>query len=213
MAGVRTIVSVDPRIVAALGAQLRARYPGARRVGWKIALGIAEIEELIGPAPVIGNLTSATQLEDGATYRGGGPLHADAEVVIEAGTGGLGVGLELVDLTRPPGGAEAIVAANVLHRAFVLGASRPGAVPGEGALIVNGEVRARAPAVVDVDGTLRAVARWLAAVGEELRPGDRVFAGSVVQVPVAPGDRVAAAISGLGRVEVAVADERGVSCS
>jgi hypothetical protein len=59
---------VNPRVVAALRAQLRTRDPGARRVGWKIARGIAEVEELIGAEPVIGNLTSATQLESGATY-------------------------------------------------------------------------------------------------------------------------------------------------
>jgi 2-keto-4-pentenoate hydratase len=195
---------VHPRIVAALRAQLDARDPTAGRVGWKIALGIGEIEELIGQEPAIGNLTSATQLEDGETYRGGGPLHADAEVVIEVG-GGLGVGLELVDLTRARGAMEAVVAANVLHRAFVLGPSCAGVAPGEGALIVNGEVRAVAPAVVDVERTLHTVARWLDAVGEELRSGDRVFAGSVVQVPLAPGDRVVAEIAGLGRVSAVVA--------
>jgi len=196
---------VHPRIVAALRAQLRARDPGARRVGWKIALGIGEVEELIGTEPVIGNLTGATELGDGGTYAGGGPLHADCEVVIEVGTGRLGVGLELVDLTRPPGGVEAIVAANVLHRAFAAGRMRAEAEPGEGALIVNGAVRARAPAAVDAEATVSAVARWLEALGEDLLPDDRVFAGSVVQVPVAPGDRVAAVIDGLGRVEVVIA--------
>jgi hypothetical protein len=90
---------VHPRIVAALRDQLRARDPAAGRVGWKIALGIPEVEELIGSEPVIGSLTTASRLEDGGTYRGCGPLHADAEVVIEAGTGDLAVGLELVDLT------------------------------------------------------------------------------------------------------------------
>jgi 2-keto-4-pentenoate hydratase len=32
-----------------------------------------------------------------------------------------------------------------------------------------------------------------------------VFAGSIVQVPLAPGDRVTAAIDGLGRVSAVVA--------
>jgi 2-keto-4-pentenoate hydratase len=191
---------VHPRLVAALRAQLDARDRGARRVGWKIALGIPEVEALIGAEPVIGTLTTATRLEDGAAYHGPGPLHADCEVVIEAGTGALAVGLELVDLTRPPGGVEAIVAANVLHRAFVVGPFVEGVRPGEGALVVDGSVRARAPAEVDVDGTLRAVARWLHAVGERLEAGDLVFAGSVVQVPLDAGDRVAAQIDGLGRV-------------
>jgi hypothetical protein len=185
---------VHPRIVAALRAQLAARDPVARRVGWKIALGLAEVEELIGTEPVIGNLTTATQLEDGAIYRGPGPLHADCEVVIEAGTRALAAGLEIVDLTRPQ------IEANVTHRAFVCGPALHDRVPGEGALIVGGEVRARAPAVVDVERTLGAVSRWLEAVGEELRPSDLVFAGSVVQVPLSPGDRVVASIDGLGRV-------------
>ena len=193
------------RIVTALRAQLRARDPDARRVGWKIALGIGEVEALIGSAPVIGNLTGATQLSDGAVYGGGGPLHADCEVVIEAGTGRLAVGLELVDLPPGEGAADAVVAANVLHRAFAVGPMSADVEPGEGALIVNGEERARAAAAVDVDATVGAVARWLAALGEELLPADLLFAGSVVQVPLAPGDRVAAAVDGLGRVEAIVA--------
>jgi hypothetical protein len=173
------VTAVHPRIVAALRAQLRARDPDARRVGWKIALGIAEVEELIGDEPVIRNLTSATQLAPGATYDGGGPLHADAEVVVEVGPGGdvagLGVGLELVDLRRPAGGMEAMIAGNVTHRAFVLGPSLRDAKPGHGALIVDGEVRARAPAVVDPAATVR-------------------------------GERVAAEIDGLGRVDAVIAD-------
>jgi hypothetical protein len=72
MDGVPTITCVHPRIVAALPRQLRARDPDARRVGWKIADGLGEVEELIGPEPVIGNLTSATHLPAGAVYRGGG---------------------------------------------------------------------------------------------------------------------------------------------
>jgi 2-keto-4-pentenoate hydratase len=196
---------MHPRIVAALRRQLRARDPGARRIGWKIALGIGEVEELIGAEPVIGNLTSATQLSDGAVYRGDGPLHADCEVVIEAGTGRLAVGLELVDLTRGAGEVETVVAANVLHRAFVVGPMRADVEPGKGSLVVNGSERARAAAAVDVDATIGAVARWLAVVGEQLQPGDLLFAGSVVQVPLAAGDRVAAAIEGLGRVEARVA--------
>ena len=56
-----------------------------------------------------------------------------------------------------------------------------------------------------MDATLGAVARRLAAVGEELLPGDLLFAGSVVQVALAAGDRVVAEIDGLGRVSAVVA--------
>ena len=78
----------DPRLVAALTAQLGlwrvALAEGADRVGWKLGMGEGE---RIGPGPVIGHLTSATQLEPGATYRARGAvdLRADAEVAIRLG--------------------------------------------------------------------------------------------------------------------------------
>jgi hypothetical protein len=119
------MTAIHPRIVAATKAQLAAR-PNAERRGFKAAFGIAEIEELIGSAPVVGHLTTAT--EDMAAPA----THADVE-------------------------------SNVMHRAFALGPT--GALPGEARLIVNGEVRASAPAsavepgdhvVAEIDGLGRA---------------------------------------------------------
>jgi hypothetical protein len=43
---------------------------GAGRVGWKVALGIAEVEEPIGSEPAIDHLTTATLLQPGGVYRG-----------------------------------------------------------------------------------------------------------------------------------------------
>jgi 2-keto-4-pentenoate hydratase len=48
------------------------------------------------------------------------------------------------------------------------------------------------------------VAALLGRVGERLRAGDLLITGSVVQVPLAAGDEVAAEIDGLGRVSLAV---------
>jgi hypothetical protein len=65
----------DPRerVPRALQAQLRARRAeldsAAARVGWKVDLHIAEVEEVMGPEPVFGYLTSATCLEPGGTFR------------------------------------------------------------------------------------------------------------------------------------------------
>ena len=56
----------------------------------------------------------------------------------------------------------------------------------------------------DVAARVAAAARVLAAVGEWLQPGDRLITGSVVQVPVRPGDRVTADLGSLGRVELTV---------
>jgi 2-keto-4-pentenoate hydratase len=207
---------IDPRLEAALAAQLddwrAALRAGAERVGWKLGMGD---RERIG-GPVIGHLTSASRLAPGATYaRHGGALHADAEVALAIGSdvapdaseeaaraaiAGYGAALELVDLAEPPVEAEAIVAENVWHRAFVL-AGGVEALPWEGVdgrLIVNGEVRASAAAPTDFADRVLVVARLLGAMGERLQAGDRIITGSVVQVPIAPGDEVVADLGALG---------------
>jgi 2-keto-4-pentenoate hydratase len=212
-----TASEVPPRLVAALRAQLARRPSGARRVGWKIGADIAEVEEVTGGGPAIGSLTSATLLGDGDRYDArGAALHADTELVLVLGrdvgaeddvasaVAAVGVAVELVDLARPPGGLEGIVAANVFHRAFALGPAAPQRPYGDARSVVNGEVRAGAPARVDHEATVSIVARLLAAAGERLQRGDRILAGSLTQVAVRPGDTVAAEVDGIGRVAVTI---------
>jgi 2-oxo-3-hexenedioate decarboxylase len=207
----RCVAEVDTRVLAAVRAQLdgwRALLAGgAERVGWKASWEMPEVEALIGSEPVIGHLTTATQLEPGGTYRGGGvAVRAETEVVILAGVDGgvaaLGVGLEIVDVGVEPRALEESIAGNVLHRGFALGPVGP--LGDEATMTVNGEVRHRAPVTGDHAATLRSVARWLTAAGERLEPGDVVFAGSLNHVPVASGDHVEAAISGLGSVTATI---------
>jgi 2-keto-4-pentenoate hydratase len=213
---------IDPRLETALAAQLddwrAALRAGAERVGWKLGMGD---HERIG-GPVIGHLTSASRLASDATYVGDdAALHADAEVALAIGRdvapdagedaaraaiAGYGAALELVDLTEPPVGAEAVVAHNVWHRAFVLDGGVE-ALPWEGVegrLIVNGEVRASAPAPTDFADRVLVVARLLGAMGERLQAGDRIITGSVVQVPIAPGDDVVADLGALGSARAQV---------
>ncbi len=214
---------IHPRLAAALEAQLgrwrAARRAGAIHVGWKVGGDIAEIETVTGGQPGLGHLTSASQLADGARYDpGGAQLHADTELAVEVGRDvgpeldaadaaaavtGVCVALELVDLTRPPDDLEGIVGANVFHRAFVLGHARPPvAAGGVARSLVNGEVRASAPARVEIGDAVLTIARLLDAAGERLRRGDRILTGAITQVPVGPGESVAAEIDGVGRVAV-----------
>jgi 2-keto-4-pentenoate hydratase len=214
------VAGIDPRLARALTLQLRSwralLEAGHERVGWKLGMGD---RESIGGGPVVGHLTSATQLEPGATFRPDGvaALHADAEVALELGRdvergadretaqaaiAGYGVALELVDLGPTPGGAESIVAGNVFHRAFALGrmsATWPADAP-SGRLVVNGRSRGCAPAAEDYGELVRSVAELLGAVGERLREGDRLITGSIVQVALEPGDDVVAELGELGRV-------------
>jgi 2-keto-4-pentenoate hydratase len=213
------MAAVHPRIVDATRVQLEAWRAalagGATRVGWKVAFSIAEVEEVVGGEPTLGHITTATLLQPGGTFHGAAAvraLRAETELAVEVGaTGaiaGLAVALEIVDTGRPPGTLEAIVAANVYHRAVAFGATRPGvSVAGARArLRVGGAVRAIAAVTSDPEETVAATARLLAAVGEELRPGDRILAGSVCHVPVEPGDDVVAEIDGLGSVAATLAD-------
>jgi hypothetical protein len=199
------VSTVDPRLVSALRTQL-ARRGAAARVGWKVGRGDSE---RIGGSIAVGHLTAATVVDPGGTYRdGGNDLHADAEVALELGThrtiAGYRIALEIVDL-ETLANPEAIVEANIFHRAVAFGelsTRRPNHA--HSALTINGEVRDTAKVEEDFDQTLETVDRILAAVHEQLAPGDRIITGSIVQVPIESGDDVAAEIEGLGRVELAV---------
>jgi 2-keto-4-pentenoate hydratase len=219
------VSDVDARLVAALTAQLRqwrvTLAKGAERVGWKLGVGDAE---RIGAGPAIGHLTSATQLQPGSTYSAAGAvdLCADAEVALRLGTDvdpeadretagaaiqGFGAALELVDLgSPPPGDAERIVATNIWHRAFALGPldGPPPPKGAEGRLTVNGEARDSGPLPQDFTDLVQVAATLLGAVGERLQAGDRLITGSVVQVPVEPGDEVVADLGSLGRAAATV---------
>ena len=199
-------MDVDPRLRAALAVQLRDRH--GRRVGWKLGMGD---RERIGGGPVMGHLTAATQLPSGGTYRpeAGAQLHADAELAIEIGEAGeiagYGAALELCDLAQC-GDAIRIVETNVFHRAFALGGIRSTSLEpaASGRLLVDGEERAAAPIGDGHEERVRAVADMLAAVGERLLPGDVLITGSVVQVPVRPGDEVVADLGELGSARLLV---------
>jgi hypothetical protein len=199
---------VDPRLVAALERQLRRR--AGERVGWKLGIGD---RERIGGEIAVGHLTSATRLEPGGTYASvdGELLHADAEVAVEIGAdgriAGYGAALELVDLRSPPDTAEDVVAANVFHRAVAFAPTRPALPPEgvEGRLVVNAEIVAAGPSASDLADKVRAAGRILVSVGERLEVGDLIITGSIVQVPVVPGDDVGADLGPLGRVRLRIA--------
>jgi hypothetical protein len=201
------VSAVDPRLVAATREQLSRRPAGAARVGWKYGSGD---EEHIGGDHVVGHLTSATLLEDGGTYRGGGrKLQADVEVAVEVGgdlaPAAYGVALEICDIALD-GSVEEVVLDNDYHRAVAFGPLR--AEPPDGAtatLVVNGERRAAGPAPADLAARVAAVDRVLRAAGEGLQPGDRVITGYVVNTPIRSGDEIAAELGDAGRVSLRVA--------
>jgi hypothetical protein len=201
------VSDVDPRLVAALREQLARRPADAARVGWKYGSGA---EEHIGGDHVVGHITSATLLADGDTYRGGGTkLQADVEVAVEVGDdlapARYGVALEICDVALD-GSVEEIVLDNDHHRAVAFGSFETDLPAGpEGALVVNGERRASGHASDEIAERVAAVDRVLRAVGEELRPGDRVITGLIVNTLVGSGDEVVEELGELGRVRLTIA--------
>ena len=199
-------MSIDPRLTAAVREQLANRPHGAGRVGWKVGAGDAE---RIGDEPVaVGCLTSATLLEPGATYRGGGrELKADAEVAVEIAEDGdaSSVCRRARDLrlrgTAGTGGHRRREHLPPCRRVRPADLLRTGRARGRCQRRV---ARARRVAF-DPAARVAAVRRVLDVVGERLEPGDRVITGSVVQVPVARGDEVVAAAGGAGRVGLVIA--------
>jgi 2-keto-4-pentenoate hydratase len=218
------VEQIDPRLASALAIQLDGRQRtmrnGATRVGWKLGLGEGE---RIGRGPVVGHLTSATELQPGSAFRARSAvaLKADAEIGLELRTdvdpdsdrdaalkaiAGYGPALELVDLGAQGARPEDIVAANVYHRAFALGQlDRSWPVAGvDAALVINGERRASGAAKQDIADLVCSVAALLGFMGERLQAGDRLIMGSIVQLSVSPGDQVIAELGALGRVQLTI---------
>jgi 2-oxo-3-hexenedioate decarboxylase len=212
-----TAAPVHPRIAGATRRQLEtwraALDAGARRVGWKLAFGIEEVEALVGDDPAIGHITSRTVLPPGGTFTGAAAVRrlvAETELAVAAGddatVAGLAVALEVVDTARPPDGLEPILADNAYHRAVAFGPVRACTVAGAHARLRVGHEVAEVRCVTsDPAAVLAAASRLLLAAGERLCPGDLVLAGSACHVPVAPGDTVTAEIDGLSPVAITIA--------
>jgi 2-keto-4-pentenoate hydratase len=200
----------DPRIIAGLAAQARARQDvlagGARRLGWKAGFGTAAAMAKIGTdAPVVGFLTDATLVAGGQTVDTDGwavptlepevairlgadaPAGASLDDVLAA-IDAVGPAIELVDL-GPADDLEAVLAGNIFHRIVVLGPLAPW--PGSRSLQdVRLEVRIAGQApITDVDprtalgdlaDVVRALADQLPLAGESIRAGDVVITGSAV---------------------------------
>jgi 2-keto-4-pentenoate hydratase len=214
------VVRIEQKLTLALRTQLEERravlLAGNAHVGWK--LGVGE-RERIGPGPVVGHLTSATQHQPGSQYglRELRAPHADVEVALELGAdvrsevdpdealsaiSGYGAALEIVDLDPDLEDPQRIVASNVFHRAFVLGPTdRPLPDQLTGSLRVDGEVRASTTVAATGYGKLLAyVGGLLGQIGMSLRSGDKLIMGSIVQAPIGSGTHVVADLGELGHV-------------
>ncbi len=207
----------DPRIAAALVEQLtewrRKLDGGAHRVGWKIGINVPDVQRKLGlRESVIGHLTSATQLSDGATFDGASAteLRLEPEVALHMGVdgeiAGYGAAIEIVDTGHPPADAEGIVETNIFHRGFLLAEAQPAMPAGLQAEVrVDDELRASGEAPPHFTDVVELVDRQLREAGEELRSGDVIIAGSLTPPqPVQRGERVHVGLGPLGSLTVSI---------
>jgi 2-keto-4-pentenoate hydratase len=176
------------------------------RVGWKAGFGTAKAMEQLGiSAPLAAPLTRATLLDDGAEQAVGDWTAArlEPELAVRVGDDGgvaaVAPAIELVDLHGPSDDVEAILAAGIFHRAWVLGEFRPPEL--DGITLDVGDHEGADPYALT--GRPEDVVRALAGSGTPIAPGDVVICGSAVPaLEVAPGDQVTVRFNGLGEVGV-----------
>jgi 2-keto-4-pentenoate hydratase len=186
---------------------------GAEPIGWKIGFNVHFAQEKLGiDAPLAGFLSSDGLLEDGAEVSlADGPLVVESEVAVELADDARSIAalLPALEVADPPDldqDVETILAGNIFHRAVAFGPSVVTAAPGGARILVNGEVEhALAPGETGahLEEMVDAVARRLAAVDQDLSPGDRIITGILAPPHIArPGDRVRLELDDVGGVEL-----------
>jgi 2-keto-4-pentenoate hydratase len=181
---------------------------GATAVGWKIGLNAKGLQDHFGiRGPVVGYLTDATVLVEGADIGIGGWLRPALEVEVairvgeDGGVAALAPALELVDLDRPFDRIEPILAQNIFHRGVVFGPELVSPAVDDLAVAVrrNGTQVAGGQLVDAPADTIAVVRTFLEAHGAELLPGHRIIAGSLIaSLNVEPGEQLEISFGVLG---------------
>jgi 2-keto-4-pentenoate hydratase len=206
-------VSVERGTAAMLVRRREILAQGAEPLGWKIGFNISAAQDKLGiDAPLAGFLTSDGLLEDGAEVSlDDGPLVVESEVAVELGEDARTIvallpALEIADPPDLDQDVETILAGNVFHRGVAFGPRVVAREPGGARILVNGELEhevAPTETAANLEAMVEAVASRLAAVGEELAPGQRIITGVLAPPHAAkPGDRVRLELDGLGGVEL-----------
>ena len=206
-------MSVERGTAALLVRRREILTQGAEPIGWKIGFNISAAQQKLGiDAPLAGFLSSNGLLEDGAEVSlSDGPVVIESEVAVELGDDARSIvallpALEVADPLDLDQDVEAILARNIFHRAVAFGPRVETNEPGAGRVLVNGEVEhvmAPGETGAHLEEMVEAVWSRLAAVDEDMLPGQRIITGVLAPPHVAhPGDRVRLELDALGGVEL-----------
>ena len=209
-------MSVERGTTAMLVRRREILAQGAEPIGWKVGFNITAAQEKLGiDAPLAGFLLSDGVLEDGAEVSlDDGPLVIESEVAVELGPDARSIvallpALEVADPPDLDQDVETILAGNIFHRAVVFGPRVEANEPGGGRVLVNGEVEhvmAPGDTSAHLEEMVEAARKRLAAVDEDMLPGQRIITGVLAPPHAAhPGDRVRLELDALGGVELVFA--------
>jgi 2-keto-4-pentenoate hydratase len=206
-------VSVERGTTAMLVRRREILAQGAEPIGWKIGFNVSAAQQKLGiDAPLAGFLTTSGLFQDGDEVAlDGSSVVIESEVAVELGDDARSIvallpALEVADPPDLDQDVETILAGNIFHRAVAFGPRTETAAPGGGRILVNGEVEhSMAPGETGahLEEMVEVVRRRLAAVDEDLLPGQRIITGILAPPHVArPGDRVRLELDQLGGVEL-----------
>jgi 2-keto-4-pentenoate hydratase len=201
-------MSVERGTEAMLTRRREILAQGADPIGWKVGINAPQIQRRLGiDAPLAGFLTTDSLVEGSWDEY---PIVVESEVAVELGPDARSIAallpaLELADPADLEIEVEQMIAGNIFHRAVAFGPRVETDAPGAGRILVNNEVQHE----LDADqtaanlGTIGALAARLEAVGEELRPGERIITG-ILAMPyeAQPGDTVRLELDAVGSVEL-----------
>ncbi|UJA20455.1 hypothetical protein HJD18_09725 [Thermoleophilia bacterium SCSIO 60948] len=219
----------DERIDKGMQSQLATRErESAERppVGWKLGFGTAAaMEKLSISEPLVGYLTEATRIDGGAevdlsvfsnpklepelAITMGSDLPQDAtDDEVRAAIASVGPAFEIADLDPDEDSVERILAGDIFHRGFALGAAGPADLIDDPQMRLTGadgedqELDVYG-ATGEPIGLLRSLAGTLAAQGQTLGAGDVVICGSIIPPSDPnPGESYALALEGAGIAEI-----------
>jgi 2-keto-4-pentenoate hydratase len=206
-------VSVERGTIAMLVRRRELLAQGAEAIGWKIGFNVSAAQQKLGiDGPLAGFLTTNGLFQDGDEVAlDGSSVVIESEVAVELGDDARSIvallpALEVADPPDLDQDVETILAGNIFHRAVAFGPRTETAAPGGGRILVNGEVEhSMAPGETGahLEQMVEVVRRRLAAVDEDLLPGQRIITGILAPPHVAqPGDRVRLELDELGGVEL-----------
>jgi 2-keto-4-pentenoate hydratase len=209
-------MSVERGTTAMLVRRREILAQGAEPIGWKVGFNISAAQEKLGiDAPLAGFLSSDGLLDAGAEVSlDDGPVVVESEVAVELGPDARSIvallpALEVADPPDLDQDVETILAGNIFHRAVVFGPRVEANEPGGGRVLVNGEVEhvmAPGDTSAHLEEMVEAVRKRLAAVDEDMLPGQRIITGVLAPPHAAhPGDRVRLELDALGGVELVFA--------